>query len=150
MVGKVEDIVTYLFKLDRDKEYQVEIKEYKKRRSLNANAYAWVLINKIANVMRLSKEDVYLNMLKHYGQSQIVSIVSDVNITGYFKYYEIIGTSTLNGKEFNHIKVFKGSSEYDTKEMSIFIDGIVEEAKQLDIETLTPDQLANLKAIWNV
>ena len=149
MIGKVEDIINYLFKLDRDKEYQVEIKEYKQKRSLNANAYAWVLINKIANVMRLSKEEVYLNMLKHYGQSQVVSIVSEVNITGYFKYYEVIGTSTLNNKEFNHIRVFKGSSEYDTKEMSIFIDGIVQEAKQLDIETLTPNQLAELKSLWN-
>ena len=149
MIGKVEDIINYLFKLDRDKEYQVEIKEYKQKRSLNANAYAWVLINKIANVMRLSKEEVYLNMLKHYGQSQVVSIVSGVNITGYFKYYEVIGTSILNNKEFNHIRVFKGSSEYDTKEMSIFIDGIVQEAKQLDIETLTPNQLAELKALWS-
>ena len=149
MIGKVEDIINYLFKLDRDKEYQVEIKEYKQKRSLNANAYAWVLINKIANVMRLSKEEVYLNMLKHYGQSQVVSIVSEVNITGYFKYYEVIGTSILNNKEFNHIRVFKGSSEYDTKEMSIFIDGIVQEAKQLDIETLTPNQLEELKSLWN-
>ena len=149
MIGKVEDIINYLFKLDRDKEYQVEIKEYKQKRSLNANAYAWVLINKIANVMRLSKEEVYLNMLKHYGQSQVVSIVSEANITGYFKYYELIGTSILNNKEFNHIRVFKGSSEYDTKEMSIFIDGIVQEAKQLDIETLTPNQLAELKSLWN-
>ena len=150
MIGHIEDIIQYLFKLDRDKEYQVEIKEYRKKRSLNANAYAWVLINKIANVMRLSKEEVYLNMLKHYGQSQIVSIVSEVNLTGYFKYFEVIGTSTLNNKEFNHIKVYKGSSEYDTKEMSIFIDGIVQEAKQLDIETLTPNQLAELKSLWNV
>lgn len=148
MIGKVEDIITYLFKLDREKVYQVEIKEYKQKRSLNANAYAWVLINKIANEMRLSKEEVYLNMLKHYGQSQVVSIVSEVNITGYFKYFEVIGTSTLNNKEFNHIRVFKGSSEYDTKEMSIFIDGIVQEAKQLDIETLTPNQLAELKSLW--
>lgn len=148
MIGKVEDILTYLFKLDREKEYQIEIKEYRQKRSLNANAYAWVLINKIANIMRLSKEEVYLNMLKHYGQSQIVSIVSDVNLNGYFKYYDVIGTSTLNGKEFNHIKVYKGSSEYDTREMSIFIDGIVQEAKQLDIETLTPNQLEELKAMW--
>ena len=150
MIGHIEDIIQYLFKLDREKEYQVEIKEYKKKRSLNANAYAWVLINKIANVMRLSKEEVYFNMLKHYGQSQIVSIVSEVNLTGYFKYFVVIGTSTLNNKEFNHIKVYKGSSEYDTKEMSIFIDGIVQEAKQLDIETLTPNQLAELKSLWNV
>ena len=145
MIGKVEDIINYLFKLDRDKEYQVEIKEYKQKRSLNANAYAWVLINKIANVMRLSKEEVYLNMLKHYGQSQVVSIVSEVNITGYFKYYEVIGTSILNNKEFNHIRVIKGSSEYDTKEMTIFIDGIIQECNQLGIPTLTPNEIQSLR-----
>lgn len=148
MIGKPSDIANFLWKLDKDKEYQIEIKEYKPKRSLNANAYAWVLMNKIANVVRLSKEEVYFNMLKHYGQSQVVSIVSDINIQGYFKYFEAIGTSILNGKEFSHIRVFKGSSEYDTKEMSIFIDGIVQEAKQLDIETLTPDKLAELKDLW--
>lgn len=99
--------------------------------------------------MRLSKEEVYLNMLKHYGQSEIVSVLSRINVSGYFKYYEKIGTATLQGKEFTHYKVYKGSSEYDTREMSILIDGIVQEAKNMDIETLSDAEILHLKQLWS-
>ena len=88
-------------------------------------------------------------MLKDYGQSEIVSILSSINPIGYFKYYEEVGTSVLNGKEFTHYKIFKGTSEYNTKEMSIFIDGVVQEAKQLDIETKTPEEIDRLKRLWD-
>jgi hypothetical protein len=87
-------------------------------------------------------------MLKRYGQSELVSVLSNINVGGYFKYYEVAGTSMLNGKEFTHYKVFKGSSEYDTREMSILIDGIISEAKQLDIETLPPHEIQKLKELW--
>jgi len=134
--------------LNQKPEKQFEIKEWKPKRSLNANAYAWVLMTKIADVMRLSKEDVYLNMLKHYGQSEIISVVSDVDISGYFKYYEAVGTAFLQGKNFIHYKIYKGSSQYDTKEMSILIDGIVHEAKNLEIETMPESEIERLKEMW--
>lgn len=144
--GKVNECITWLLSQDRDKVF--EVKEHKEKRSLNANAYAWKLITEIANVTRLSKEEVYLDMLKHYGQSEIVSVLSKINVSGYFKYYEAIGSASLQGKNFTHYKVFKGSSEYDTREMSILIDGIVHEAEQLDIQTLTPAELSRLKELW--
>ena len=147
MTGKAKDIINWLFNQDKDKIY--EIKEYKEKRSLNANNYAWKLITEIGNKLLKSKEEVYLQMLKDYGQSEIVSILSSIDPIGYFKYYEEIGTSVLNGKEFTHYKIFKGTSEYNTKEMSIFIDGVVEEAKQLDIETKTPEDIERLKRWWN-
>lgn len=146
MTGKPEEIIKWLFAQDREKVF--EIKEHKERRSLNANAYAWVLIGKIADLIRLSKDEVYLAMLKSYGQSEIVSVVSEIDVSGYFKYYEVFGESSLNGKDFTHYKIFKGSSEYDTKEMSILINGIVQEAKHLGIETMTPDELQRLKDNW--
>jgi nitrogen regulatory protein PII-like uncharacterized protein len=137
-------------KLQQLQEIDIELKEHKEKRSLNSNSYAWVLITKIADVLRANKEDVYLEMLKRYGQSEIVSVLSSIDITGYFKYYEVAGTSTLNNKEFTHYKCFKGSSEYDTREMSILVDGIVSEAKLLNIETLTKEELENLKNSWKV
>lgn len=143
------DLLTDEFnKLKELGEIDIELKEHKEKRSLNANAYAWVLITKIADILRTSKEEVYLKMLKRYGQSEIVSILSNIDITGYFKYYEAAGTSTLNDKSFTHYKIFKGSSEYNTKEMAILIDGIVSEAKDLGIETLTPNELEELKKLW--
>lgn len=126
----------------------VEIKPYREKRSLNANAYAWKLIGEIADILRASKEDVYLEMLKRYGQSEIFSVQSHIPFGQYVKYFEEAGESTLNGKQFTHYKVYKGSSEFDTREMSILIDGIVSEAKNLGIATETPNEIARLKSLW--
>lgn len=146
MIGKPLDLINWLYSQEKDKTF--EVKEKKNKRSLNANAYLWVLCTEIANQVRLSKEEVYLNMLKHYGQSEIVSILSNLNLEGYFKYYEVVGTSTLGDKEFKHIRVFKGSSQYDTKEMSILIDGVVQECTNLGIPTITGEELNKLKGSW--
>ena len=132
---------------DKDK-LSIEVKQYREKRSLNANAYAWKLIGEIADITRSSKEEVYLLMLKRYGQSEIVSVLAHIPIDQYIKYCEEAGESSLNGKLFKHYKVYKGSSEFDTREMSILIDGIVSEAKELGIQTETPNQIAEMKARW--
>lgn len=126
----------------------VKIDKWRERRSLNANNYAWQLITQIGNATRQSKEDVYFLMLKRYGQSEMVSVLSHVPAKEYFKYCEEAGESTLNGKDFTHYRVYKGSSEFTTAEMSIFIDGIVGEAKDLNIPTDTPEMIARIKSLW--
>jgi hypothetical protein len=146
ITGTAQEIIQWLFQQDRDKEF--EVKEHKEKRSLNANAYAWSLITKIADALRTSKEECYLEMLKRYGQSEIVSVLSQIDVSGYFKYYEPLATATLQGKEFTHYKIFKGSSEYTTLEMAVLIDGIVSEAKELGIETIPPKEIERLKTMW--
>lgn len=132
---------------DKDK-LSIEIKQHRERRSLNANAYAWSLIGQIADAVRAGKDEVYLKLLKRYGQSELISVLSRVPIENYVKYFEEAGESKLNGKDFTHYRVYKGSSEFDTREMSIFIDGVVSEAKDLGIQTETPNQIAEMKARW--
>ena len=132
---------------DRDK-LSIEIKPYRQHRSLNANAYAWLLIGQIADILRAGKDEIYLKLLKRYGQSELISVLSHVPVGNYIKYYEEAGESELNGKMFTHYRVYKGSSEFDSREMSIFIDGVVSEAKELGIQTETPNQLAEMKARW--
>lgn len=144
---RAEEIIAWLFSQDRDKEF--EIKEHKEKRSLNANAYAWSLIGKIVDAMRMKKDEVYLEMLRNYGQSEVVSVRAEINVDGFFKYWEEIGRSSLNGKEFIHYRIFKGSSEYNTQEMAILIDGIVQEAENLGIETLPPEQIKSLEESWH-
>lgn len=146
MIGRPKELIQWL--LDQEPKKQFEIKEWKKRRSLNANAYAWVLITKIADALRLSKEEVYLSMLRHYGQSEIVSVLSDIDVSSYFKYYEEIGRANLQGKEFIHYRIYKGSSEFDTREMAILIDGIIQEAENLGIDTLSENEINRLKSLW--
>ena len=126
----------------------IEVKPYRKRRSLNANAYAWKIIGEIADAVRAGKDEIYLKCLKRYGQSELVSVLSHVPISHYVKYYEEAGESKLNGKDFTHYRVYKGSSEFDTREMSIFIDGVVSEAKGLGIQTETPEEIAKMKSLW--
>lgn len=142
MIGNQLQIIQWLYNQDREKLF--EIKEHKAKRSLSQNSYAWKLITEIGNIIRKSKEEVYFDMLKHYGQSEIISIVSEVSPVGYFKYYEPIGSGIVNNKEFTHYKIYKGSSEFNSKEMSIFIDGIIQECEQLGISTLTPEEIAKL------
>jgi hypothetical protein len=130
------------------KEISLKVDEYKEKRSLNANNYAWKLITEIGNRTRQSKEEVYLLMLKRYGQSEMVSVLANVPFGKFVKYFDEVGESELKGKLFKHYRVYQGSSEFDTKEMSIFIDGIVSEAKDLGIPTDTPEQIARMKDLW--
>ena len=145
MIGNAENIIKWLFQQDREKVF--EVKEYRQKRSLTANAYYWVLVNEIANRLRKSNDDVHLQLLKDYGQSRVMSVLADVPIDRYIKYFEQVGTGEVNGKVFNHYRVFMGSSEMDSREMAILIDGTVQEAQQLGIVTLTPDEIANLRGL---
>ena len=102
MIGNSQQIIQWLFQQnDLTKKY--EIKEHRQRRSLNQNAYCWELIGKIADDRRLSKEEVYMSMLRDYGQSQIISVRADIDINGYFKYFgkqtenNIYGTKPRGG-----------------------------------------------------
>ena len=120
-----------------EKPLEVTIDRIKQKRSLNANGYMWTLVGEIADILRASKEDIYLNMLKNYGQSTIVSVLSEIDVTGFFKYYEEFGKGEVNGKDFTHYKVYKGSSEFDSGEFSILLDGVISECKELGIDTIT-------------
>mgnify|MGYP000887317842 CR=1 FL=1 len=127
-----------------------KIDHYRKKRSLNSNSYAWALITQIADKLRVSKEEVYLQMLKRYGQSSVVSVVEEATETfeKSVKYSERFGESNLNGKNFIHIKVYMGSSEFNSLQMSIFLDGIISEAESLKIPTITPAEVQRLKDNW--
>lgn len=136
--------------VDALKETRVSVKvdKHREKRSLNANAYCWKLLTEIANQIRASKDEVYLKMLKRYGQREIISVQAHIPISEYIKYCEECGEGTVQGKLFKHYFVYKGSSEFDTREMSIFLDGIVSEAKAMGIQTDTPDQIAKMKDLW--
>lgn len=137
-----------LYENFKEKLLSIRFKIFRNRRSNNANAYCWVLCTQIANVLRLDKDAVYEKMLKQYGQSQLISVRADITILGYIKYFEEAGSSVLNGKEFTHFRIFKGSSEYDTEEMCILLDGIVQEAEALSIPVLSDRELSLLKEAW--
>ena len=145
MIGNAQAIITWLFEQDKQKIF--EIKEKKKKRSLTANSYYWSLLNQLASVMRMDNQECHFLMLKRYGQYEVVSIRSDASLHSYFKYYEEIGKGTVNGKEFTHYKIYKGSSHMDSKEFAILLDGVRSECEEIGIPVLTPSEIAQLKFI---
>ena len=146
MVGTSKKLITYLLEQAKDKQF--EVTEYHSKRGLKANAYYWELLNQLANVLNMSKEEMHLFLLQQYGQSEIVSVVADIDVKPYFKYYVEAGESVLNGKTFKHYKVYKGSSEMDSKEMSILINGLVEECQNQGIETKPKEEIESLIRSW--
>ena len=145
--------------LDKDKEIEITIKNKRQKRSLNANAYSWVLTDKLADKLRISKDECHELMLQRYGQTAkdangqniIISVLADIPIEALrhsLGYLAPIKEGFVGDKKFIHYRVLKGSSEFDTKEMTIFIDGIVSECKEQGIETMTPQEISRMLEIW--
>jgi hypothetical protein len=138
----------------KDKLYTLEIKEYREQRSLDANAYLWVLCQKIAEAVKTTKELVYQKLIKDVGQFVIVPIkdeataqwIKNWQYKGLGWVCEVIGDSKIQG--YKNVICYYGSSTYDTKEMSILIDSVVTECKDLGIETLSPIELERMKCEW--
>ena len=145
MIGNPQTIIKWLCEQPTEKIF--EIKEKKNRRTLTANAYYWALVNQLSGVLRISSDECHELMLKRYGQCEFVSVLSDIDISGYFKYYEVAGHGTVQGKDFTHYKIYKGSSQMDSKEFSILLDGVISECDSVGIPTLTPDEISRLKFI---
>lgn len=157
--GKTEYILTSNDKPTEElndligKELSVEIKPYKASRSLDANAYLWVLCQKIAEVIRSTKEEVYRKAIKEVGQFDFIAVTENASEQflkawtnkGLGWYAEAL-ESKLDGCK--KIMVYYGSSVYDSKEMSVLIDYIVDECKGLGIETMTPDEINRMKNEW--
>ena len=140
------DEFTKLKELDK---INVALEEITKKRGLNANSCLWKLCSQIAEKLGTSKEEIYLEQLKKYGQSLLIPVLPDTKPNGYFKYYEFREKGVLNGKQCDWYIVYKGSSEYTTKEMSILLNGTNDDCKELGIETIEEYKLRTLLKEWN-
>lgn len=135
----------------------ISVKKNSGRRSLSANAYFHVLVGKIAEALRISKARAKNTLLGRYGQRElnevgqvIISVLSEIDMMEREDIHCVpVGYETANGKEFTHYAVVRGSHTYNTMEMSKLIDGAVDEAKELGIETLSPAEIERMKTLWN-
>lgn len=126
----------------------IQLKRKYPKRSLDANAYAWHLIGELANVLNCDKEVVYLVMLRRYGQGGVVKI-KDKDAPLFkkqIKYWQ--EHEKLTDENASYYRFWVGSSNYNTKEMSIFIDGLVSECKEQGIETMTPAEVESMMKEW--
>lgn len=134
----------------KDKQFDIEIKEHKEHRSLSANAYAWLLQDKISKALNRRIDDIHNEMVLQYGVLETFSVKKESveSVIRLCDYYKILGESELNGTTFVHIRCGIGTHLYDTAEMAKFIQGVVAEAQELGIPTKTPDEIAELESLW--
>ena len=134
--------------------------QWREKRSLNANAYAHVLLGQIAKEAGISLTEAKNRLLAEWGQydttedGKPMTVIMREDIP--WEKLDLIHlrptkkTKILDDHRLYRVYiVIAGSHTYDTATMARFIDGIVQEAQQLGIETLTPDKLERMKAAWH-
>ena len=160
MIGKAQEIIMKLFDLAKQGDEQIyELRLYRAPRTLSQNAYYWQLLTKVASKLRMKKPELHNRMLRDYGKPMYVA---DQLVLVYLPDTEEAERTAL-GSEKHHLKptsqvkkdrdgvmrrtyvMLRGSSDYNTAEMSALVDGIVQEAKAQGIETMTPAELAQLR-----
>ena len=132
----------------------IEIKPYRMRRSLDANAYCWVLLDKIAEKMSVPKEDIYREAIRNIGGNSEVVCVKNGAVNKLRQGWERNGlgwqTDTFPSKleGCTNVILYYGSSVYDTEQMSRLLDIIIQDCKALGIQTETPDKIVEMKSLW--
>lgn len=156
-----EDVTAEIDNL-KDLDLSIEAKKYSKRRSLDANAYYWKLTTQLAEVNHISKNCQHNFNLRKYGQAELIdgklvrTPIPDTekaeNIALEAETFHLKPTSQvkqgIDGVMYRTYILLKGSSEYDSKEMSVLIDGIVNDCKELGIETIPPEELERMLRQW--
>lgn len=135
---------------------KIKAVKYTQRRSLDANAYFHVLVGKIADALTISKAKAKNVLICKYGQPQLLPdgdiMVYKTNAPEEFMWEQesIHAIPVKYEEKATFYRIYRGSHTYDTKEMSVLIDGTVADAKELGIETATPAEIAEMKERWGV
>ena len=145
----------FVERMRSDRPYEAELRERRQKRSLDANAYAWVLIGKLSATLRLPKEQVYREAIREIGDNFEVVPMREGALERWTANWTSRGTGwmveTLGPSKFpgyvNTI-IYYGSSVYDSRQMSLLIDCLIEECREQGIETLPPEKVALLKEGW--
>lgn len=132
----------------------IEIKPHRKRRSLDANAYCWKLIGDLAARLNVSREEIYRASIREIGGNSEICCVKNEAVDRLREGWQKGGigwlTETMPSKipGCTNVILYYGSSTYDSWQMSRLIDNIVQDCKEVGIQTDTPDQIAEMKARW--
>lgn len=128
---------------------RLTIKKWKEKRSLDSNSFYWLINSQMARVLQTSPEELHEELLQRYGlldtdENGHIAITARSNVDmskvdGHWKLYKV----SQDGKWKSYLRI-RGTSEYDTAEMAYFIERVLEDAKELGIDTETPNQ----KAEW--
>ena len=144
MQGTIKELIPQMLELDENKIY--ELKEIKKKRTLDQNSYYWLLLNKLAKKLKIPTTELHFELIKRSCPFEEYLVPEEANLRA-LEYYEERNKIEKNGKIFKTIRVYVGSSLLDTTEMGILLDNLIEECKLQNIETMTPEELNKLRSL---
>lgn len=139
----------------KDRLYDLEIKEHRKKRSLDANAYCWTLINKIADALRITPIEIYRQAILNIGGNYEVIPIKEEAAEHFRQVWQAqglgwpcvdMGKSKIDG--YRNLRAYYGSSTYDTRQMSQLIDNLVQDCRALDIEVKSEEEIASIMRAW--
>ena len=140
--------------LTNEEKLSIKIAKYRERRSNDANAYCWVLIGKLAEKLNIPRDEIYRDAIKQIGGNYEVVCVQDAAVDKLCEGWRKNGigwqTDTMPSKiaGCTNVLLYYGSSTYDTAQMSRLINIVVDACREQNIETRTPDEIANLLSLW--
>lgn len=145
--GTPKKLSSILYDLDSNKVY--ELKEYKEQRNKKQNSKYWKMIGELSLATKIGIEEIHFDMLKNYSQRYEILVPSDKEIRG-IDYYEKKSTISKNGKEYTVYHVFTPSHELNESEFAILISGLIEECKQVGIDTRSPEEIKRDEVIYDI
>lgn len=139
-----------IFDKTRDKDLNLEIKQHRNHRSKDANALLWECIGRLAVALRADKWDIYLLMLKRYGQYTYIVVPPNAveMVARQWRECEVIGNININGRDGVQMLCYYGSSTYDTKQFSILLDGVISEMKEIGLTAPTSEDMRRSIEEW--
>lgn len=146
--AELQRIIDEAGKVDSEAEYTVSIKRRKKKRSLDANAYMWVLLKELAFKVENSPIELYKYYVRRIGQYYVIPVREDA-LAAFSKVWSSHGIAWFvddigpcrRTAGYHNLKVYYGTSEYDTKSMSRLIDEVVLDCKAQGIETMSREEI---------
>src|SRR5574344_965534 len=144
MIGTVKELIPQMLELPEDKVY--ELKEHKKKRTLNQNSYYWELLNELSRKLKIPSTELHFELITKSCPFEEYLVPYEANLRG-IEYYIEKGKIERNGKLFKTIRGYVGSSLLDTTEFGILLDNLIEECKLQNIETMTESELSKLRSL---
>lgn len=139
----------------KDKLYDLEVKEHRKKRSLDANAYCWVLINKIADALRITPVEIYRQAIQNVGGNFEVLPVKEEAAEHFKQVWQAqglgwpcvdMGKSKIDG--YRNLRAYYGSSTYSSTQMAQLIENLIQDCRALDIEVKSEEEIQSILGAW--
>ena len=148
------EVASYIDSLNEDKQYKIEIKELKQKRSLSANAYFWVLADKLSAKLNKSKEEIYKEYIKDVGDNNYLTLVQTYVVDDLQKQWASRGLGWVSDAipsgqaGWTYVMLYYGSSTYDKAQMSRLINLIIQDCMENDIPVYDAEELQRLYDEW--